>query len=141
MVRVGKNVTVKAVAFDSAASGTVSFVGALMGEQTRTAQARVTLANPQMAWRPGLFITVELVTRETEVPVAVSSDAVHTINDKPAVFIRVPGGFIAQPVTIGLSDGKLVEIVKGLKPGTQYAAAGSFVIKSEQGKEGASHEH
>ncbi len=141
VVRVGKNVTVKAVAFDSAASGTVSYVGALMGEQTRTAQARVTLANPEMAWRPGLFITVELVAKETEVPVAVSSDAVHTINDQPAVFIRVPGGFIAQPVTIGLSNGTFVEIVKGLKPGTQYAAAGSFVIKSEQGKEGATHEH
>jgi cobalt-zinc-cadmium efflux system membrane fusion protein len=53
----------------------------------------------------------------------------------------VPGGFIAQPVITGLSDGKFVEIVKGLKPGTEYALNGSFVLKSEQGKEGASHEH
>ncbi|WP_081917803.1 efflux RND transporter periplasmic adaptor subunit [Methylobacter sp. BBA5.1] len=141
VIRVGGKVMIKATALDSTASGTVSYVGALMGEQTRTATARVTLANPQMAWRPGLFITVEIVASETEVPVAVSSDAVQNVNDEPTIFVRVPGGFIAQPVITGLSDGKFVEIVKGLKPGTEYALNGSFVLKSEQGKEGASHEH
>jgi cobalt-zinc-cadmium efflux system membrane fusion protein len=141
VVRVGKKVTIKATALDSTASGTVSYVGALMGEQTRTAKARATLANPQMAWRPGLFITVELVAKEIEVPIAVSSDAIQTINDKPTIFIRIPGGFIAQPVTTGLSDGKVTEIVAGLMPDTEYAVNGSFVIKSEQGKAGASHEH
>jgi cobalt-zinc-cadmium efflux system membrane fusion protein len=134
VVMVGKSVTVKATAFDSQATGTVSYVGSLMGEQTRTAKARAVLANPQMAWRPGLFITVELVDKETEVPTAVSSDAIQTINDKPTVFIRVSDGFIAQAVTTGLSDGKVTEIVQGLKSGTQYAANGSFVIKAEQGK-------
>jgi membrane fusion protein, heavy metal efflux system len=131
VIRVGELVTIKATAFDSIAAGTVSYVGAIMGEQTRTAKARVKLANPQMAWRPGLFITIEIVAKETEVPVAVASDAIQTINDKPTIFIRIPGGFIAQPVTTGLSDGKVTEIVKGLQPGTQYATTGSFIIKSE----------
>lgn len=140
VVRVGDKVTIKATAFESTASGTVSYVGELMGEQTRTAKARVTLANPQMAWRPGLFITVEVVAKETEVPVAVPSDAIQTINDKPTIFIRVPGGFIAQPITTGLSDGKVTEIITGLKPGTEYAVNGSFVIKSELGKSSAAHE-
>lgn len=141
VVQVGKKVTIKATALDSTASGTVSYVGSLMGEQTRTAKARVTLANPQMAWRPGLYININIVTNETEVPVAVSVDAVQNVNDEPTIFIRVPGGFIAQPDVTGLSDGKFVEIVKGLKPGTDYAVNGSFVLKSEQGKAGASHEH
>ena len=141
VIRVGEKVTIKATAFDSTASGTVSYIGVLVGEQTRTAKARVTLANPQRAWRPGLFINVEIVSSEIGVAVAVASDAIQNINDKPIIFARVPGGFIAQPVTIGRSDGKLVEIVKGLKPGTQYAAAGSFVIKAELGKGSAEHSH
>lgn len=139
LVRVGAKVSIKATALDSTASGTVSYVGALMGEQTRTATARVTLDNPDMVWRPGLFITVDLIAKETEVPVAVSADAIQTINDKPAIFIRVQGGFIAQPVTTGLSDGKVTEIMTGLKAGTEYAVNGSFLLKSEQGK-GASDE-
>jgi cobalt-zinc-cadmium efflux system membrane fusion protein len=134
VVRVGEKVTIKATAFDSTASGTVSYVGALMGEQTRTAKARVTLANPQMAWRPGLFINIEVVANETEVPVAVTTDAIQTINDKPTIFIRIHDGFIAQSVTTGLSDGKNTEIVAGLKPGTAYAVNGSFILKSELSK-------
>ncbi|AMK79325.1 MULTISPECIES: efflux RND transporter periplasmic adaptor subunit [Methylomonas] len=139
LVRVGAKVSIKATALESTASGTVSYVGSLMGEQTRTATARVTLDNPDMVWRPGLFITVDLIAKETEVSVAVSADTIQTINDKPAIFIRVPGGFIAQPVTTGLSDGKVTEIMAGLKPGTEYAVNGSFLLKSEQGK-GASDE-
>lgn len=51
-VRVGEKVTIKATAFDASATGTVAFVGALIGEQTRTAKARVVLDNPKGAWRP-----------------------------------------------------------------------------------------
>jgi cobalt-zinc-cadmium efflux system membrane fusion protein len=141
VVQIGKQVRIKATAFDSSATGTLSYVGALMGEQTRTATARVTLDNPQMAWRPGLYITVEVPARERDVQTAVASDAIQMIKDKPTIFIRVPGGFIAQPVTTGLSDGKATEIMAGIRPGTEYAVNGSFVIKSEQGKAGASHEH
>ena len=140
-VRVGEKVTVRASAFDAKAPGTISYVGSLLGEQTRTAKARVTLNNPQMAWRPGLFVNVEVVSNEAEVPVAVSTEAVHTVNDKPTVFVRVPGGFLPTPVTLGRSDGKLVEVVKGVKAGSQVAGPGSFVIKSELGKASAEHTH
>jgi len=141
VVQVGKQVTIKATAFDSTASGTLSYVGALMGEQTRTATARVTLDNPQMAWRPGLFITVDLPAKESDVPIAVASDAIQMVKNQATIFIRVPGGFVAQPVTTGLSDGKVTEIAAGLMPGTEYAVNGSFVIKSEQGKSSAEHSH
>lgn len=140
-VRVGEKVMVKATAFDSKASGTIAYVGALVGEQTRSATARVALPNPQMAWRPGLSVNVEIVSDETDVPVAVSSDAVQTVNDKPTVFVKTAGGFIPQAVVLGKANGKQVEVVSGLKPGTQYAAAGSFVIKSELGKGSATHSH
>jgi len=140
-VRVGEPAIVKATAFDSKAEGKVSYVGALLGQETRTARARVTLSNPQMAWRPGLFVNVEVQSGEADVPVAVAADAIQTVNDKPVIFTRVPGGFVAQPVTLGRSDGKIVEVARGLKPGMSYAAAGSFVVKSELGKGSAEHSH
>jgi len=140
-VRVGETVAVRAVAFDAKASGTIAYVGSLIGEQTRTARARVTLANPQLAWRPGLFVNVDVVTEEAAVPVSVSADALQTVDDKPVIFLKVEGGFIPQPVQTGRSDGKRVEIVAGLQAGARYAAAGSFIVKSEQGKGSATHTH
>lgn len=105
------------------------------------AKARVVLSNPKGVWRPGLFVSVEVAASEAEVPVTVASDAIQTLGDKPVVFLKVNGGFIAQPVQLGRSDGKRVEVVQGLKPGAPYAAAGSFVVKSELGKASAEHTH
>lgn len=140
-VRVGEKVTVHATSFDATATGTIAYVGSLLGEQTRTAKARVVLANPDLAWRPGLFVNVDIVFNQTEVPVAISADAVHTVDGNPTIFIQVPSGFLAQQVTLGRSNGKFVEVVKGLKAGSQYAAAGSFIVKSELGKASAEHSH
>ena len=140
-VRVGEKVTIKATAFDASATGTVAFVGALIGEQTRTAKARVVLDNPKGAWRPGLFVNVEVISEETAAPVTISADAVQNIGDKPVVFLKVNGGFIAQPVKLGRSDGKRIEVLGGLKAGMPYASTGSFVVKSELGKGSAEHTH
>lgn len=141
LVRIGEPVSIRSSAFDQTASGTVSYVGSLIGAQTRTATARVTLTNPQRIWRPGLFVNVELVSSEAQVPVTVAADAVQTVEEKPTVFLKVPGGFLPQHVQTGRSDGQRIEIVSGLKPGTAYAASGSFVVKSQQGKSSATHTH
>jgi cobalt-zinc-cadmium efflux system membrane fusion protein len=140
-VRVGTNTTVKATSLDAVANGTVSYVGSLLGKETRTAKARVTLANPKLAWRPGLFVNIALTADERNVPVAVSSEALQTVEDKPVVFVKTEGGFFPQPVVTGRSDGKLTEVIKGLRAGAEYAAGGSFVLKAELGKDSAEHEH
>ncbi|MDF6984488.1 HlyD family secretion protein, partial [Escherichia coli] len=111
------------------------------GEQTRTAKARVTLTNPQMAWRPGLFVTVDVFGADVEVPVAVKTEAVQDVNGESVVFVAVQGGFVPQPVKVGRTNGKVIEIVEGLKPGARYAAANSFVLKAELGKSSAEHGH
>ncbi|MYM98820.1 efflux RND transporter periplasmic adaptor subunit [Duganella vulcania] len=153
LVRVGQTVLVKASAFDAQASGKITYVGALLGEQTRTAKARVALANPDRAWRPGLFVSVDVPSGRAagasatsanaagDAAVAVAADAIQTVDGKPVVFVKEAGGFRAQPVTPGRSDGKLTEIVQGLPAGARYAAAGSFVLKAELGKDGAEHAH
>ncbi|MBK6981521.1 MAG: efflux RND transporter periplasmic adaptor subunit [Betaproteobacteria bacterium] len=140
-VKLGQMVSVRASALNAEAAGKVSYVGSLIGEQTRSAKARVTLQNPQRSWRPGLFVTVDLVQHETQVPVAVSVEAVQDYRDGKVVFGRFGEVFEARPVELGRSDGKLVEIVGGFAPGSSYAATGSFVLKADLGKAGASHDH
>ena len=139
-VRPGTPVTVTSSASATTAEGKVSYVSALLGTDTRTATARVVLANPQLAWRPGLFVNVTMAQGQRDAPVAVALDAVRTVEGKSVVYVRVPQGFRAQPVTVGISDGGRVEVVAGLAPGTAYATAGSFVLKAEQGKAAAGHD-
>ncbi|RAM63656.1 cytochrome C peroxidase [Herbaspirillum rubrisubalbicans] len=141
VVRVGEKVVVQATALSASAQGKISYVGSLIGEQSRTAKAHVVLPNTGEIWRPGLFVNVEVVSDEAQVPVAVAADAIQTVDGKNVVFVRVPGGFAAQEVTLGRASGKFVEIKSGIDAGTEYAATGSFAIKAELGKGSAEHSH
>ena len=140
-IRVGQQASIKATAFEAQGSGSVSAIGALVGEQTRTAQARVTLSNPKGVWRPGMFVEVELAAAEVQVPVAVAVEALQTVRDWTVVFGRYGPYFEARPLELGRSDGRMVEVLKGLAAGEKYGAGHSFAIKADLGKAGASHDH
>ncbi|MFM0735645.1 efflux RND transporter periplasmic adaptor subunit [Paraburkholderia xenovorans] len=133
-VRVGRDATVSAAAFESKSSGPIAYVGTLLGEQTRTAPARVVLPNPDGVWRPGMFVNVSVDAGQQRVPVAIASDALQDIDGVPAIFVQSPKGFVAQAVEIGRRDARMVEVVKGLKPGQRYVDSNSFVLKAELGK-------
>ena len=139
IVRVGTDAVIRSIASSTSAPGTVSFVSSLVGEASRAATARVVLANPGAAWRPGLAVNVDVVTGASQVAVAVPREAIQTDDGRQVVYKRVPEGFVAQPVATSRSDGRYVEITSGLRAGERIAAAGSFAIKAEQGKGAADH--
>jgi cobalt-zinc-cadmium efflux system membrane fusion protein len=119
--------------------GMVSFVGPVLGEATRMATARIALPNPGLRLRPGMLATVDLLGQQGGVAVAVASEAIQTVHERSVVFVRTAGGFRAQLVTVGRSDGKRSEIVAGLAAGTTYAAGGSYLLKADLGKSEAEH--
>lgn len=123
-----------------AIEGKVDLVGPVLGEASRMATARIVLPNPQGALRPGMLASVDLLGPASTVAVTVASDAVQTVHERPVVFVRTTGGFRAQAVTLGRTDGKRTEIVSGLAAGTPYATAGSFLLKADLGKGEAGHE-
>lgn len=141
LLKTGQKGAVKSSAFDEQDVGSVSYIGALVGEQTRSAKARLLLSNPKGIWRPGLPVNVELIAGEVDVPVAVSVDSIQTVRDWSVVFGRYDQQLEARPLELGRSDGKFVEVLKGLNAGEKYAGNNSFLIKAELGKSSASHDH
>lgn len=140
-VKSGQQVTVKATAFDAHAVGNIAYVGSLVGEQSRTAMARVVLNNPDRTWLPGLPVNIELTSNEVDVPLAISVEGVQSLNEEVVVFGRYGTYFEARPVKLGRQDEKYVEVLEGLNAGEKYAAGNSFLIKADIGKAGASHDH
>ncbi len=125
------------------ATGTINYVGPLVGQKTRTALARVVLPNPTGQWRPGLFITAKIAVETIEVPVGVPKEALQKMEGKPHLFMEKEDGFIPEPVALGRSNGRYVEITSGLLPGQKYVSKGAFTLKAQLSKEsfGDGHGH
>jgi cobalt-zinc-cadmium efflux system membrane fusion protein len=76
-------------------------------------------------------VNVEVNSANLQVPVAVESEAIQTLGNRQVVFVREEKRFLPRSVKLGISDGKHIEVLEGLPPGTRYAARGSYIIKSE----------
>jgi membrane fusion protein, heavy metal efflux system len=134
LVRPGQPVVIVAGQGIPETQGTISYVGPLVGEQTRTALARVVLPNPSGHWRPGLFVTGNVVVQDIDVPVVIPKTALQTLEERPTVFVETAEGFIPQPVTLGRSNDTVVELTAGLTPGQRYVTSGAFTLKAQLSK-------
>lgn len=142
-VREGLKVSVLAGYGLPTVEGRIAFVGPVVGENTRTATARVVIPNPDGLLRPGLFVTVEVDVDQVDVPVAVPHGAVVQLEGEPHVFIVDADGLEPVKVMTGMRDSRSVEILEGLKPGDRYVATNGFVLKAEleKGAFGGGHGH
>ena len=140
-VRIGQKVNVTLKNMDLNGSGTLSYLSSIIEEKTRTVTARVVIQNPKEQWRPGSFVSVELMREEKRVPIGVPIGAIQTIRDWSVVFVKYGNFFEARPVELGRRDGSMVEILNGLRRGEKYVAKNSFTVKAEIGKAGATHAH
>jgi len=140
-VQQGQRVTVVAQQQGLSTEGRITHIGALIGEKTRTATARVSLDNKARQWRPGMYVNIAVADGAAQVPVAVKPGALQTLDGKTVVFVRQGDTFEARQVVTGRQSPAWVEISRGLKAGEAYAATNSYVVKAEIGKATASHDH
>ena len=111
--------------------GTISYVRPIVGEDTRTALARVVLPNPDGRWKPGMFVNGSIAIDATDVPVVVPKSALQTIGEETVIFVQTGEGFVPRPVTVGEENSDQVAIRSGLDAGDAYVAAGGFALKSQ----------
>lgn len=123
------------------AEGTIAYLSPFGAENTQTLLARVVLPNPEGEWRPGLFITGEILFEEVNVPLAVKTSAIQTFRDWTVVFVNEGNFYEPLVVATGRRDGEWTEITSGMSAGQRYVAENSFVIKADILKSGASHDH
>ena len=146
-VTVGQSAEVRAEGIAEPARGRIDYLGQVLGEQTRSATARVVLTNPGAAWRPGLFATAEVAVERASAAIVVADAAVQVLEDGPSVFVQQESHFEVHPVRLGRKGKgateaeRVVEILDGLRAGERYVAKNSFILKAELGKSEAGHEH
>jgi len=122
-----------ALAYDPAAArdGEVSYVYPEVDPAARTLRVRFDVANPELDWKPGMFVDVEMAGRPREA-IVVPDTAVLPTGERDLVFVEsAPGRFEPREVTLGERRAGRAEIVAGLAVGERVAVAANFLLDSE----------
>jgi len=112
--------------------GAISYLAPSVDPHTRTARARVPLANPDGALRANMYGEARIAVVSTRPTVMVPRSAVQRARSVFLVFVRVrEGEYEARRVELGIREAERIEVVKGVKPGEEVVTQGSFLLKTE----------
>jgi Cu(I)/Ag(I) efflux system membrane fusion protein len=139
LVRVAAPIEARAAAYpDRVFKGTVNALLPEVNVQTRTVRARIVLANPGGALKPGMFATLSFPGVAGKAGVLVPAEAVIQTGKRSVVIVDSgQGTFMPVEVEVGREAGDLAEIRKGLEAGTRVVVASQFLVDSEANLKGA----
>lgn len=136
---VGQTVSIASATGGAMAEGTIQSLLPLAAGQSVI--ARVSIANADGRWRPGMTVSADVTIRSRQVSLAVKESGLQRFRDFTVVFARVGETYEVRMLELGERDGTVVEVLGGIKPGTPYVTEQSFLIKADVEKSGASHDH
>jgi cobalt-zinc-cadmium efflux system membrane fusion protein len=140
-VRPGQRVRIETLDGAPVGSGRLSGYLPEGNAEAGTALIRALLPNPTGQWRPGMALKGRVEVSAVAVPLAVRTGAIQPFRDFQVVYANYGDTFEVRMLELGRSSPEWTEVLGGLDPGTPYAADGSFLIRADIEKSGASHDH
>jgi RND family efflux transporter MFP subunit len=133
LVRTGQPVEITSDALPGAKlHGKVGFVDTSINPQTRTASARIQVANPGMRLRPGMFVQAQFAAPVAGDVVAVPRSAVLDTGTQKIVYVAKGNGeFEGRAVKLGQPAGDFYPVLAGLREGERVVSQGNFLIDSQ----------
>jgi len=139
LVRAGAPVEARAAGYpDRIFKGTVNAFLPEVNATTRTVRARIVLANPGGALKPGMYTTVAFGGASAKLGLVVPTEAVIRTGKRDVVIVDAgEGKFEPVAVEVGRESADLTEIRSGLKAGQRVVVSGQFLVDSEANLKGA----
>lgn len=112
--------------------GRVVFVYPTVDETSRTNRIRITVPNPGLRLKPGMFATIFLDANIGADALTVPLDAVIVTGERNVVFVREGERMLTpRAVVLGARSGDRVQILAGLAEGETVVAAANFLVDAE----------
>jgi RND family efflux transporter MFP subunit len=111
-------------------NGRIAHVAPVLDPATRTAQIEVEVQNTSFRLKPGMYAKVDFVVEHKANTLVVPANAIVDLNGKKGVFLPDEGDVAKfKPVTIGMSQPDIVEVVDGLPEGTRVVTTGAAALR------------
>jgi Cu(I)/Ag(I) efflux system membrane fusion protein len=132
-VRAGQPVTVRARSFPGRTfSGKISVIYPQVNRETRTARARIELANPDLALLPDMYVDAEIDTGNPAPVLAIPESAVLDTGARQSVLVdKGEGRFEPREVKLGRRGNGYAEVREGLNEGDRVVVSANFLIDAE----------
>ena len=141
-VRVGQQVELHSLSGQAHLRATVEAILPTADLASQTLMAHVHLpASAADQFRPGMGVegTFEIAVAPT--PLAVRTKAIQRFRDFEVVYAKVGDTYEVRMLDVGRRTPEWTSINGGLEAGTEYVTDGSFLIRADIEKAGASHDH
>ena len=110
--------------------GRLIFIGATVDSKTRTVPLTYATPNRDGALRLGMSVTVFAETSHAEKTLAIPQSAIVDEDGVFVAYVQVSGEtFEKRQLTLGLRDGKYVQILSGLEEGERVVTKGAYAIR------------
>jgi cobalt-zinc-cadmium efflux system membrane fusion protein len=111
-------------------SGGRPYIGQEVDASSRTLLVRYEMENPDGAVRPGMLAELEIATGSVEAAVAIPTEAVVMDQGLATAYVMLEGElFQKRELGLGVKDGGMVEVLRGLEPGERVATRGAYIVK------------
>jgi membrane fusion protein, heavy metal efflux system len=133
MVHVGQAIYFTVLAYpDRSFPANISYVAAALDPVTRRLLVRATVNNAAGLLKPEMFASVKILTGEGDNAVAVPRDAIIYEGEAARVWVvrdkDNEKAIELRRIKVGLTNGTMVEVLKGLAPGDRVVTKGSLFI-------------
>lgn len=131
-VRLGGDVVAEFQALPGdARTGRISYIYPTINPETRTARVRVTLANPGLLLKPGMYSTFRFAAASGPV-LSIPRSAILSTGKRNLVFVKMPDGMLVpREVSLGLATDERLEILTGLAVGDTVVSSATFLVDAE----------
>jgi len=110
--------------------GRIAHVAPVLDPATRTAQVEVEIQNSNFRLKPGMYAKVDFVVEHKQNTLVVPANAVVDLNGKKGVFMPDEGDVAKfKPITIGMSQTDVIEVVDGLPEGARVVTTGAAALR------------
>jgi len=133
LVHVGQAIYFTVLAYpDRSFPANISYVAAAFDPSIRRLLVRATVNNSAGLLKPEMFASVKILTGEGDKAVAVPRDAIIYEGEAARVWVvrdkDSEKAIELRRIKVGLTNGNMVEVVKGLAPGDRVVTKGSLFI-------------
>ncbi|MTV49248.1 efflux RND transporter periplasmic adaptor subunit [Heliobacillus mobilis] len=124
-VKTGQEVEVKITAARTEPfKGRITKISPIADEKSKTYPIWISIDNHDYILKPGMFAEFQLNTNQKTDVLTVPTEAIIERNGTPMIYLAVEGKAVEKKVHLGITDGKLVEILDGITENDKIITSG-----------------